>query len=128
MNRPPADGRAEVRETLGLERGVVRVVDYDAAWPALFAAESARLTRLLADGGLPIALEHMGSTAVPGLPAKPVLDILGGYPAGADVAAYVRALGASGLRAPWRAGHPRPRVLPARRPARLPPAPRRARR
>ncbi len=96
MNRPPADGRADVRETLGLERGVVRVVDYDPAWPALFAAEAARLTRLLADAGLSIALEHMGSTAVPGLPAKPVLDILGGYSAGADVAAYVRALGAAG--------------------------------
>ena len=82
--------------TLGLERGVVRVADYDPGWAELFAAESARLTRALADAGLAVALEHMGSTAVPGLPAKPVLDILGGYPAGADVAAYVRALEAAG--------------------------------
>ncbi len=45
--------------------------------PALFRAESARLT--LAVSPLPLVLEHVGSTAVRGLVAKPVLDILAGY-------------------------------------------------
>jgi GrpB-like predicted nucleotidyltransferase (UPF0157 family) len=88
---------------LGLEAGVVRLVASDPAWPALFAAEAARLRGALAgapgsaaDGPLPIALEHIGSTAVPGLAAKPVLDLLAGYPGGAPVAPYVRALEAAG--------------------------------
>lgn len=86
--------------SLGLEPGVVRLVAYDPAWPARFAAESARLreaaTRAGDGGTLPLALEHMGSTAVPGLAAKPVLDLLAGYPPGAAVAPYVRTLEAAG--------------------------------
>ncbi|MFL5565296.1 MAG: GrpB family protein [Gemmatimonadaceae bacterium] len=65
--------------TLGLESGIVRLVPYDPAWPTLFAAESERLQKLFAAAGLIVTLEHMGSTAVPGLAAKPILDILGGY-------------------------------------------------
>ena len=79
---------------LGLESGTVRVVAYDARWPSLFAEEAARLVRALAP--LPIRLEHTGSTAVQGLAAKPVLDILGGYPEGAELAAYVDALTRAG--------------------------------
>lgn len=82
--------------TLGLASGEVRLVAYDPAWPALFAAEAARLTDALAARGLPVRLEHMGSTAVPGLPAKPVLDLLGGHPQGAPLAAYVAALEEAG--------------------------------
>ncbi len=67
------------RDPLGLESKVVRVVPYDARWPQLYASEEARLRRFL--GGLSIVLEHSGSTAVPGLVAKPILDILGGRPA-----------------------------------------------
>jgi GrpB-like predicted nucleotidyltransferase (UPF0157 family) len=81
--------------SLGLESGTVRVVPYDPAWPALFAAEAARIEAALGPG-LPLALEHMGSTAVPGLAAKPILDLLGGYPPGAPVAPYVDALVGAG--------------------------------
>ena len=77
--------------SLGLESGIVRVVAHDPAWARLFAEEAQRLRRALT-ADLPIALEHVGSTAVPGLAAKPVLDLLGGYPAGAGVAEYVRAV------------------------------------
>lgn len=65
--------------TLGLESGIVRLELYDPAWPGLFAAEAERLQKLFAAAGLDITLEHTGSTAIPGLAAKPVLDILGGY-------------------------------------------------
>ena len=51
--------------SLGLESGTVRVVPYDPAWQALFAAEAARIRAAL--DGLPLRLEHMGSTGVPGL-------------------------------------------------------------
>jgi GrpB-like predicted nucleotidyltransferase (UPF0157 family) len=82
--------------TLGLEPGVVRLVPYDSAWPRLFLEEAERLQGLLSAAGLPITLEHTGSTAVPGLAAKPILDILGGYPAGAHLDDYVRALISAG--------------------------------
>src|SRR5919201_2177405 len=76
--------------SLGLEPGAVRLVPYDPAWPTLFAEESARLTASI--GGLALRLEHVGSTAVPGLLAKPVLDILAGFPPESEVEPYVAAL------------------------------------
>lgn len=82
--------------TLGLESGAVRLVPWTTAWRDAFAAESARLQHHLDAAGLPLTLEHTGSTAIPGLAAKPVLDLLGGYPPGSVVAPYVRALVAAG--------------------------------
>lgn len=53
----------------------VSICNYDPAWPARFAAEQALLERVLADW-LAGPIEHVGSTAVPGLAAKPVIDIM----------------------------------------------------
>jgi GrpB-like predicted nucleotidyltransferase (UPF0157 family) len=50
------------------------VVEYDERWPELFAHEAALLREALGDDA--VAIEHVGSTAVPGLAAKPVIDIL----------------------------------------------------
>jgi GrpB-like predicted nucleotidyltransferase (UPF0157 family) len=77
--------------SLGLESGTVRLVEYDHIWPGLFAAEVERV-RIVLGPGLPLALEHIGSTAVPGLLAKPILDLLGGYPSDATPAPYIEAL------------------------------------
>ena len=51
----------------------IEVVPYNPDWPAQFEAEAANLRRILGDGIL--ELEHVGSTSVPHLPAKPILDI-----------------------------------------------------
>lgn len=51
----------------------VTVVDYDPNWPDVFAAQ--RDAILAVGGDLIVAIEHAGSTAVPGLAAKPVIDI-----------------------------------------------------
>ena len=56
--------------------GIIKVSDYDPAWPRMFAEESAKLRAVL--GRLVVEIEHIGSTAVPGLPAKPVIDLLVG--------------------------------------------------
>jgi GrpB-like predicted nucleotidyltransferase (UPF0157 family) len=53
----------------------VEIVPYDPAWPALFAMEADRLRATL-DSALVVGIEHCGSTAVPGLAAKPIIDIL----------------------------------------------------
>jgi GrpB-like predicted nucleotidyltransferase (UPF0157 family) len=65
----------------------VIIVDYDPAWPARFAAEAERLI------GIAPLIEHIGSTAIPGLAAKPVIDILIGVddPALLDVSAETQA-------------------------------------
>jgi len=49
------------------------VVAYDPRWPAAFAAESERLRAAL--GSVALRIDHHGSTAVPGLAAKPIIDI-----------------------------------------------------
>jgi GrpB-like predicted nucleotidyltransferase (UPF0157 family) len=50
------------------------VVSYDDLWPGLFAAESAALAA--AFGGRAAEIHHVGSTSIPALPAKPIIDIL----------------------------------------------------
>ena len=51
----------------------LRLVPYDPAWPEWFARETARLKAALSPWV--VAVEHVGSTSVPGLVAKPVIDI-----------------------------------------------------
>src|SRR5262245_27102911 len=52
---------------------VVRVVDYDPRWPRIFRQLKDHIWPSVR--GLPIAIEHIGSTAVPCMPAKPVIDV-----------------------------------------------------
>jgi GrpB-like predicted nucleotidyltransferase (UPF0157 family) len=57
----------------------VEIVPYDPSWPAKFEEEAALLRRLAP--WLVGPIQHIGSTAVPGLAAKPVIDIMGGVAA-----------------------------------------------
>jgi GrpB-like predicted nucleotidyltransferase (UPF0157 family) len=54
--------------------GPVEIVDYDPTWPQLFEREAARIRAAL--GNRILLIEHVGSTSVPGLAAKPKIDIL----------------------------------------------------
>ncbi|BBI50470.1 hypothetical protein HORIV_28910 [Vreelandella olivaria] len=66
-------------ETESLNRAIheeVALFPYDLAWPTLFEKERDRLLALFPDQFL--AIEHIGSTAVPDLSAKPIIDILAG--------------------------------------------------
>src|SRR5262245_6333586 len=56
-----------------MSTGHIEIVAYDPRWPMEFDAEAARLHRAL--GPLALRIDHNGSTAVPGLAAKPVIDI-----------------------------------------------------
>ena len=62
----------------------IKVVDYDPHWPMLFEDIAAPLRAAFADGLL-TCIEHVGSTAVPGLPAKPIIDIDVVIPSRADL-------------------------------------------
>ena len=58
----------------GLEPAQVVIVDYDASWPERFAIEARHIRKAL--GSRVMRIEHVGSTAVPGLIAKPIIDVL----------------------------------------------------
>lgn len=72
----------------------ITLADYDPGWPVLFAREAARIRAAL--GGRAVQVEHVGSTSVPGLAAKPIIDILLAVPDSSDEQAYVPALQAAG--------------------------------
>lgn len=65
-------------EALGLRRGVVELVSYDSRWPLIFEDTAAELRAAL--GRSILAVHHVGSTSVPNLSAKPVLDVLVAVP------------------------------------------------
>jgi GrpB-like predicted nucleotidyltransferase (UPF0157 family) len=87
--------------------GRIKVADYDPAWPRLFEREAERIRAVL--GKRVVRLEHVGSTAVPGLAAKPVIDILLVVPDSGNEPAYVPDLEAAGyvlvIREPERQQH-----------------------
>jgi GrpB-like predicted nucleotidyltransferase (UPF0157 family) len=74
--------------------GKIRVVDYDPEWPRLFEREATRIRAALGERAM--QLEHIGSTSVPGLAAKPIIDIMLAVPDSADEPAHLPDLEAAG--------------------------------
>ena len=74
--------------------GRVTLQAYDPKWPALYAAEAAKVRAAL--GRRALGVHHAGSTSVPGLSAKPIIDMLLIVADSADEAAYVSDLEAVG--------------------------------
>ena len=73
----------------------IEVADYDPQWPLRFAEIASRVQVAFADGAL-VGIEHVGSTSVPGLPAKPILDIDVVIPARTDLPEAIACLGTLG--------------------------------
>jgi GrpB-like predicted nucleotidyltransferase (UPF0157 family) len=83
--------------SIGLRRGVVELHAPNTAWADAFRAEAQRLARHVADAELPpLVFEHIGSTAVPGLVAKPIIDLLAGHQPENDPRVYFLTLQAAG--------------------------------
>ncbi|GGQ27039.1 UPF0157 protein [Streptosporangium pseudovulgare] len=78
----------------GQERRDIKVVSYDEAWPRRFAQERERI--IVALGPLARRVDHIGSTAVPGLAAKSIVDIDLSVPNADDEDAYLPQLVAAG--------------------------------
>jgi GrpB-like predicted nucleotidyltransferase (UPF0157 family) len=72
----------------------IELRNYDPAWPQLYQQEAARIRSVLGDRVM--RLEHVGSTSVPGLPSKPIVDLVLEVPDAADEAAYLPAMAAAG--------------------------------
>ena len=98
IHRQPVVSDADLQAVTVGERtphnAPVTLLEYDLAWPALFEREAARIRRLLGD--TVVQLEHTGSTAVPGLAAKPIIDITLIVRNSADEPAYVPQLESEG--------------------------------
>jgi GrpB-like predicted nucleotidyltransferase (UPF0157 family) len=75
--------------------GPITLVEYDPEWPAQYEQEAARILAALGDREL--VLEHAGSTSVPGLAAKPIIDIVLGVADPTDEDAYVSDLESAGF-------------------------------
>lgn len=58
---------------IGLKRGTVKLVPHNKKWAKLFLKEKKLLQKTF--GGKIVAIEHIGSTAIPGIPAKPIIDM-----------------------------------------------------
>jgi GrpB-like predicted nucleotidyltransferase (UPF0157 family) len=74
--------------------GRIQLEEYSPEWPHLFEREARRIRVAL--GGEALQVEHVGSTSVPGLAAKPLIDIVLVVPNSADESTYVPALEAAG--------------------------------
>lgn len=86
--------RAVTIGELAVLNGPVQLAPYDPAWPARFEQEAERIRSALGDRVR--LLEHVGSTSVPGLSAKPIIDIVLAVSDSADEAAYVPPMEAAG--------------------------------
>jgi GrpB-like predicted nucleotidyltransferase (UPF0157 family) len=76
--------------------GPIEIREYDEDWPQLYAREEKRIRQILGDRV--VRIEHAGSTSVPGLPAKPIIDIALEVPDSGDEAAYVADVEAAAYR------------------------------
>ena len=85
--------------TVGTPRrldGTVLLHEYDATWPSRYRAQAQAITSALGDTAL--SVEHIGSTSVPGLAAKPVIDVALVVPDSSDERSYVPGLERAGFR------------------------------
>ena len=86
--------RAVTIGELAVLAGPVQLSGYDPGWPALFEREAARIRKALGDQVR--LLEHAGSTSVPGLAAKPIIDMVLAVAGSRAEADYVPQMEASG--------------------------------
>jgi len=97
VDRAPSAEEEIVAARIGpptLLNGPIYLAEYDPDWPRLFQREAERIRRAL--GERVLLVEHTGSTSVPGLAAKPLIDILLVVPDSADEPQYVPDLEAAG--------------------------------
>jgi GrpB-like predicted nucleotidyltransferase (UPF0157 family) len=107
ITRPPMTDEEILASTVGdlqPHTGPITFVEYDPAWPGLFERENTRIRAILGDRV--IRLEHTGSTSVPGLAAKPTIDMTMTVADVTDEDAYARDLEAAGYYIRIRQGEP----------------------
>ncbi|MGD9147762.1 MAG: GrpB family protein [Anaerolineae bacterium] len=95
---PPMSEDEIIAATVGERKpfnSTVYLAPYDPAWPSLFTRLENQIREALGDGV--VLLEHVGSTSVPGLSAKPIIDMVLAVADSSDEASYVKALEVKGF-------------------------------
>lgn len=95
--------------TLGLQHGVNRLSAYSNDWPIQYQSESHRILNVC--GGILLAIEHVGSTSVNGLIAKPIVDILAGVESLDDAEKMIPGMQSIGYDYPGHIGIPDDRIF-----------------
>jgi GrpB-like predicted nucleotidyltransferase (UPF0157 family) len=85
---------AHVGGVIRVHNGPIEITEYSDEWPRLFIREAERVRAIL--GARVLMLEHVGSTSVPGLAAKPIIDMILTVAVSADEPAYVPAMESAG--------------------------------
>jgi GrpB-like predicted nucleotidyltransferase (UPF0157 family) len=85
---------AHVGGVMRVHNAPIQLMDYNAEWPALFIREAERVRATL--GARVLMLEHVGSTSVPGLAAKPIIDMILAIADSSVEPAYVPAMESAG--------------------------------
>jgi GrpB-like predicted nucleotidyltransferase (UPF0157 family) len=96
---PPMTEEQILEVTIGERQplnGTIYLAPYDPAWPSLYNLLEQRIREALGDNAL--LLEHVGSTSVPGLSAKPIIDIVLAVADSSDEASYVERLEPRGFK------------------------------
>ena len=75
---------------VGLKKGTVKLSPYNAGWLKIFEKEKVLLFSTLGD--LVIDIQHIGSTAIPGMPAKPIVDMMASIPDFQRIEKYIQPL------------------------------------
>ena len=89
-----ADEQLETGLIGGAEKRAIKIADYDSDWPRKFETHALRIAAALK--GSALCIEHIGSTSVPGLAAKPIVDLLVVVWDSADESSYLPELEAAG--------------------------------
>lgn len=95
--------------SLGLKQGVNQLVSYSANWPDLYAEEAEKILLVCSDSM--IAIEHVGSTSIPNIKAKPIIDILAGVAHLEDAETMIPAMQSIGYDYPGNIGIPDDRIF-----------------
>lgn len=95
--------------SLGLEHGVNRLVQYSSDWPIQFALESQRIRTVC--GEILLAIEHIGSTSIPNMVAKPIIDMALGVATLEDAEKLIPGMESIGYDYPGDIGIPGDRIF-----------------
>jgi GrpB-like predicted nucleotidyltransferase (UPF0157 family) len=85
-----------LKDEIGLPRGSVKLVAHHPSWAEYFNEEKQLLLQTL--GGKVLDIRHIGSTSIPGIPAKPIVDILAAVQTLADVETFTQDLNKIGYK------------------------------
>lgn len=91
-------------DEIGLQRGTVKLAVYDPKWAEHFRKEKELLFKVL--GAKVLDIRHIGSTSIPGMPAKPIIDILAGVKMLAEVETFKQNLNMIGYEDKGDGGEP----------------------